>query len=183
MFVWSESEDRSSRVSAYSESVFEFAWRRKHAIYKRPVAVETESKLRLHCARLSLHSNTTKARNNPQQLTSDQSFTSRLRDCKVVHQMTNQIQRIFLSSTYSPVRASVRWRSTRTKVSVNHSVSHTYSQENAFCYQVRCMNKQLPKLITHHTTNLCTCEYISVGLLKLIRTTALPITNNTWPMY
>jgi len=53
-FVLSESDDRCSRVSAYNNKLFEFAWRRKHAIYKRQVAVETESKLHLHLARASV---------------------------------------------------------------------------------------------------------------------------------
>lgn len=134
------------------------------------------------CARFSLHSNTTKARNNPEELISDQSFTSRLWDCKSLHHLTNQIQRFFFKFYYLPVRASVRWRSTRTKV--HHSVSHTHISARKWflsssIYGVWTTNNSLSWL---HTT-LQTCEYISVGLLELIRTTALPITNNTWPMY
>jgi len=68
------------------------------------------------CARFSLHSNMTNARNNPQELTSDLLFTSRNKwDRKSLHPRTNQIQHSILFSLHIPNSASGRWRARRLK--------------------------------------------------------------------
>lgn len=171
MFVLSESDDRSSRVSANNEKVFEFAWRRKHAIYKRPVAVETESKLRLLSARASV---CTATRRKRETIPKSWSQISHLRaDCGTVNPFIIwQIKHNDFFSSSTTYQCARAWGDgPRAQKLITRSLTHTYPQENDFCHQVFTVYEQQTTPLVDYTPHYKLVDYSPT------------ITNNTWPMY